>query len=461
LDRRIPSTSWYQGDGGTLLLLLGVLVVTGMFMTPAYVPTVDGAYASVQYITHEQLLGWFIRGLHYWSAGLMVVMVVFHLLRQILVGGYKLPREGVWLVGVVLLFAVITMAFIGYVLRWDERAIYALRVAMNMFWRLPVIGDGLVVFIQGGEAIGPRTLPRLYSVHVIFVPVVLVALVGWHVYLVMVRGVVSKAERREPVANLEAHERIYTEAKNSEDDGEVFHPHTTAKTGAMAFVVFLVAVGLTVGLGPRELQPEANLVAPAFPAEEWYFWWYSALIALLPSWAAPWFVVVFPIAVFVVLVALPFIDRGPHRGMRRRPIAVISVIVIVGALLYLTDLRRRSPWTGWPEPEPPTVPASLELSADAERGRQLFAAYGCTSCHALAGRGRQVGTDLARIWPPMSAQELRDYILRPPKGVAMPGYAGKLTDEELEQIVGFVLVVQTVEREQRAPSFPTGPEAQE
>ncbi|MFO7562095.1 MAG: cytochrome b N-terminal domain-containing protein [Enhygromyxa sp.] len=449
LDRRIPRTSWYQGDGAALLILLLTLVITGMFMTPTYTPTAEGAHASVRYITHEQLLGWFVRGLHYWSAGLMVTMVLVHMFRQILVAGYKFPREGTWMIGVVMLFLVITMGFIGYTLRWDERAIYALRVAMNMFWRVPWIGDELVVFIQGGETIGERTLPRLFAVHVIFVPALLLTLVSWHVYLVIIHGVTSRAERTEPIPTVEDHERVYREAKQSEEGGEVFHPVTTARTGAVGFAVFLLALGLTLGLGPPAIEPEANLVQTAFPAEEWYFAWYSGLIALLPPAVAPWFVVGFPILVFVVLISLPLVDRGPNRGFRRRPAAVVVVVVLVAALLILTDLRRRSAWTGWPEPEPPPVPATVRLSPEAERGRQLFAKYGCTSCHAVAGYGREVGPDLARISPPMSAFELQRYIANPPEGVAMPSYEDALSEQELGQLAAFVLVVQSIKGESR------------
>jgi quinol-cytochrome oxidoreductase complex cytochrome b subunit len=84
----------------------------------------------------------------------MVFMLFFHLFRQILLGGYKPPREATWLIGVVMFFAVIAMSFTGYVLRWDERGIYALRVALHMFHNVPLIGDYLVIFVQGGSEPG-------------------------------------------------------------------------------------------------------------------------------------------------------------------------------------------------------------------------------------------------------------------------------------------------------------------
>jgi quinol-cytochrome oxidoreductase complex cytochrome b subunit len=165
LKRRVAKGRWYYGDGATLLLLFTVLVATGAMMTLTYTPSPERAYQSIVEITERQRLGWFIRGLHYWSAGMMVVMVFFHLFRQILVGGYKSPREGTWYIGVLLLVCVFIMAFTGYVLRWDERAIYALLVSLHMFSYVPLIGDWLVMFVQGGETLNPFTLPRIFSVH--------------------------------------------------------------------------------------------------------------------------------------------------------------------------------------------------------------------------------------------------------------------------------------------------------
>jgi ubiquinol-cytochrome c reductase cytochrome b subunit len=447
LERRVPTTGWYHGDGAALLVLLMVQIVTGMFMTPTYAPTPDSAYQSVEYITHEQAMGWFIRGLHYWSAGLLVVLLFVHLFRQILMAGYKSPREGTWLIGVALFCLVMVMAFTGYVLRWDERGLYALRVAIHMFWNVPIVGEHLVVFVQGGYEMGQRTLTRLYSVHVIFVPALLVTLAGAHLYLVVVRGVVSRRERGQPIHSAEQQKELYEQVKRDEKESETFHPWTTARSGLVAFTVLMVAVALTLMWGPRALEPEANLVARSAPAEEWYFHWYSALIALLPWWLAPSFVVAFPIVVFVVLVMLPFVDRSPHRGIRRRPIAVAVVVLCVGGMAYLTDLRLRSPWTGWPLDAPPPVPEMVVLSEEAERGRQLFVTYGCNSCHAVGGHGRKVGPDLARIVPPHSETDLRSWVLDPPADVPMPSYRGRITEQDLEAVVAFVLAAQTFPRE--------------
>ncbi|MEX2671436.1 MAG: cytochrome b N-terminal domain-containing protein [Phycisphaeraceae bacterium] len=443
LHRRVPKTAWYHGDGATLLLLLMVLIATGMFMTPTYSPDPDTAYQSVNRITQEQLLGWFVRSLHYWSAGLMMVMLVFHLLRQILLAGYKSPREGTWLLGVVMFFLIILMAFTGYLLRWDERALHALRASLHMFWNVPIIGERLVVFIQGGYELGAQTLTRIYAVHVVFVPMLLIAFASYHLYLVIVRGVTSPAERQQPIESAQQQKELYHRIEQDESRSETFHPYTTAKSGAMAIVVFMLAVVLAIVAGPAPLQPEANLVERAFPAEEWYFYWYSALIALLPPWLAPSFVVLFPLVVFVVLVLLPFVDRSPHRGFTKRPIAIGVVVLTVVALLYLSDLRRRSPWTAWPREAPPAVPTGVTLTPAAERGRLLFAVHGCNTCHAVAGDGAQVGPDLSQIAEPYSYDELRAWVLNPPAEVPMPSYEDRISEEDLDAIVNYVLVAQT------------------
>lgn len=446
LDRRVPKVPWYYGDGATLLLLLGVQVVTGVTLTLTYAPTPEAAYESILYITREQPLGRFLRGLHYWSAGFMVVMVFVHLFRQVLVGGYKFPREGTWLVGVLLFFLVLTMAFTGYVLRWDERGVYAATVALHMFQYVPLFGEQLVVFVQGGEEVGATTLTRFYSVHAILVPMLMLVLVGAHLYLVIVKGVTTPAEQKRPIRTPEEQERLYKMVVESEE-GEAFYPDTAVRSGRMALPVFALVAVLAATVGPGRLYPEANLIDPSFPVEEWWFWWYSGLIALVPDAVAPAVIVLLPIVVFAALVMLPFLDRGPHRGMRKRPVAVAAVLAAVAALLILSEMRWRSPWTAWPSAELPPVPPEVELSPAALRGRQIYVSFGCNSCHAVAGVGSDVGPDLAHIVERRSRAEMRAFVLSPPREVAMPAYAGRITEDEMEDLLEFIHIAQTFPRE--------------
>lgn len=447
LDRRVAKGAWYFGDGATLFLLFIVLLATGAAMTLGYSSSPEQAHQSVRDITYAAPLGWFVRGLHYWSAGLMVVMLFFHLFRQILVGGYKSPREATWLIGVLLFFGVITMSLLGYVLRWDERGIYGLRVALNIFYRVPWIGEHLVLFVQGGRQIDEATLSRVYSAHVIFGPLLLTALIAYHLYLVVVHSITSPTERARPVASGTEQKVVYERDAQSEERGEVFFPETAAKSGLMASLVLIAALVLTAVLGAGRLYPEANLHERSFPVEEWWWSWFSALAAQLPPWFAPYFYVGFPILLFAFLMLLPFIEKTPYRGIRNRPIATLFVAGCVIALVGLSSLRIRSAWTAWPQLEPPPAPLGMILPPEAEQGRLLFGQFGCNSCHAIDGHGPRVGPDLARLRRTWSQAELRQYILQPPRGVAMPGYRGRMSDQQLEQVVAFVLVVQTARQQ--------------
>lgn len=444
LDRRVAKTPWYYGDGATLALLLVVLVITGIAMSFTYTPSPDGAYESVRYITERQLLGWFVRGLHYWAAGLMMVMLLWHVLRQVLVAGYKFPREGTWLVGVVLFVLVTVMSFIGYVLRWDERAIHGMRVALHIFERIPLVGEELVLLIQGGSHPGPALLTRIYALHVIVIPVLLLLFVSWHIYLVILHGVTSKGERKYLTHTPEQQRQRYKAQAHHEEKGETFYPDTVIQSGLMGLIVLAIAVVLVIVSGPGTLMPEANLVERSFPGEEWWWWWFSGLMALVPASFAPAFTVLLPLALLLVMIALPLLDRRPERGLRKRPVVVVLVSAIVVAIVALSGLRLRSPWTGWPNVDPPALPPGATLSADAERGRQLFARHGCASCHSVAGAGgRQVAVDLARLTVPRSRDALIDYIRQPPADVAMPAYAGWIADEDIARLADYVLAAQT------------------
>lgn len=174
--------------------------------------------------------------------------------------------------------------------------------------------------------------------------------------------------------------------------------------------------------------------------------WFSAIAALLPHTIAPAIEVLGPLIVFALMLALPVLDRGPNRGMKRRPGWTTFVIFTAVAILWLTDLRMRSPWTGWPEPAPPQVPSNVRLARNVEQGRILFAKYSCTSCHSVSSSGRSVGPDLAALNHRLSPSELSRYILAPEKGVPMPGYVGRIPPEALDKVVQFVLAAQTFPR---------------
>ena len=152
--------------------------ITGILLTIYYVPTPDHAYDSVQYITTQVTGGWLIRGLHHWGASVMVVLVVLHMLRVIIYGAYKYPREVTWLTGVVLLLLVIGFGFTGYLLPWDQKSYWATTVGTRIAGVVPFVGNWILRIMRGGDDLSAVTLARFFGAHVWVLPATLMLLVG-------------------------------------------------------------------------------------------------------------------------------------------------------------------------------------------------------------------------------------------------------------------------------------------
>jgi quinol-cytochrome oxidoreductase complex cytochrome b subunit len=193
--RKIPKVNWFYTLGSATLFLAANQAITGILLTIYYVPTPDHAYDSVQYITTQVPLGWLIRGLHHWGASAMIVLVVLHMLRVILYGAYKYPREVTWFTGVVLLLVVIGFGFTGYLLPWDQKAFWATTVGTRIAGTPPLIGDYLLRIIRGGAEISAVTLVRFFGTHVWVLPSLLLILIAVHLFLVIRNGI-SAVPRR-------------------------------------------------------------------------------------------------------------------------------------------------------------------------------------------------------------------------------------------------------------------------
>ncbi len=194
--RKIPKVNWLYTLGSATLFVAINQIVTGILLTFYYVPTPDHAYDSIQYITFQVPAGWYIRGLHHWGASAMVVLTVLHMLRVILYGAYKYPRELTWLTGVVLLLVVIGFGFTGYLLPWDQKAYWATTVGTRIAGTPPLIGDWILRIMRGGSELSAVTLARFFGVHIWVLPAALLALVGFHLYLIIRIGI-SAAPKRE------------------------------------------------------------------------------------------------------------------------------------------------------------------------------------------------------------------------------------------------------------------------
>ncbi len=193
--RKIPKVNWAYTLGSATLFALILQFVTGILLTLYYVPDPEQAYASVDYITNELPLGWLIRGLHHWGASAMVLLVILHMVRVIIYGAYKYPREVTWLTGVVLMLVTFAFGFTGYLLPWDQRAFWATVVGTEIGAVVPLIGDWLKELMLGGPEISGLTLTRFFGAHVWVLPSVILLLVGIHIFLVIRHGISAPPKR--------------------------------------------------------------------------------------------------------------------------------------------------------------------------------------------------------------------------------------------------------------------------
>ncbi len=160
--------SWYLGVISTVLL--GSLVVSGIYLMFFYVPSPSNAYADIQYLQTDVAFGQFIRNVHRWSAHLMVLAVAAHMGRVFYRGAYKSPREFNWIIGVILLVLTLLLSFTGYLLPWDQLAYWAVTVGSSMADFVPYIGEQVKSILLGGDQVGESTLIRFYVLHVAVLP---------------------------------------------------------------------------------------------------------------------------------------------------------------------------------------------------------------------------------------------------------------------------------------------------
>jgi len=189
LDRNVPKVNWWFTLGSASLFLFVMQAVTGIFLAVYYVPSPDHAYDSIQYIMNGVAFGWLIRGIHHWGATFMVIVVFVHMLRTFFFAAYKFPREVTWLTGVVLLLSTLGMGFTGYLLPWNQRAYWATTVGTEIAGTVPFIGDFILRVLRGGNDLSAVTLARFFAVHIWFLPAIIAAMIGVHMYLVIRLGI--------------------------------------------------------------------------------------------------------------------------------------------------------------------------------------------------------------------------------------------------------------------------------
>jgi quinol-cytochrome oxidoreductase complex cytochrome b subunit len=188
LHVEIPRSAHTFYLGGITLFCFAVQATTGILLALYYQATPESAYDSVLVIMNQVNFGWLIRSVHSWSANLMIIFCVLHLLRVAGQGAYKKPREVTWMVGMGLLFVTLGFGFTGYLLPWDQRAFWATTVGTEIAGSVPFVGDLIKDFLRGGTDVGAATLSRFFGVHMLVLPATLAALLLVHLLIIHQQG---------------------------------------------------------------------------------------------------------------------------------------------------------------------------------------------------------------------------------------------------------------------------------
>ncbi len=328
---------WYY-FGSLALLVLVLQIVTGIFLTMQYKPDGALAFGSVEYIMRDVDWGWLIRYLHSTGASFFFIVVYLHMFRGMMYGSYQKPRELVWLFGMFIFLALMAEAFMGYLLPWGQMSYWGAQVIISLFGAIPVIGDDITLFIRGDYVISDATLNRFFALHVIAVPIILLALVVMHI--IALHEVGSNNPDGIDIKKLKDENGIPL-------DGIPFHPYYSVKD-IVGVAGFLIIFSLVVFFFPEMhgyFLEHANFV-PANPfktpehiAPVWYFTPFYAILRAVPDKLLG---VIAMFAAIVMLFLLPWFDRGKVRSIRYRSgafkvLLAIFVVSFIG-LGYLGAL---------------------------------------------------------------------------------------------------------------------------
>ena len=304
---------WYV-FGVISMVVLAIQILTGIWLTMNYKQSADLAFASVEYIMRDVEWGWVIRYMHSTGSSAFFFAVYLHMYRGLIYGSYKKPRELIWIIGMVMYLVLMGEAFLGYLLPWGQMSFWGAQVIISLFGTIPVIGEGLALWIRGDYVVSDVTLNRFFSLHVIAFPLLLCALTGAHILALHHVG---------------SNNPDGVEIKKNKDangvplDGIPFHPYYTVKD-LVAVLIFAIGFAMVIfyapGMGGYFLEaanfvPADPLKTPEHIAPLWYFTTYYAILRAIPHQLGGVIAMFLASALFFLL---PWIDRSPVKSLRYR-----------------------------------------------------------------------------------------------------------------------------------------------
>jgi len=313
--------------GSLALLVLVIQIVTGIFLVMHYKPDANLAFASVEYIMRDVPWGWLVRYMHSTGASAFFIVVYIHMLRGLLYGSYRKPRELVWLFGVGIFLCLMAEAFFGYLLPWGQMSYWGAQVIVNLFGAIPFIGPDLSLWIRGDYVVSDATLNRFFAFHVIAIPLVLIGLVVAHIVALHEVG----------SSNPDG-----VEIKNTLDergvplDGIPFHPYYSVHD-IFIVTIFLLIFTAVVFFAPEmggyfleynNFVPANPLKTPPHIAPVWYFTPFYSILRATTSDFVYWLQA--GVAAYVALIIL----RSRLAKTCKIAAAVIGLLVIVGMFIF-------------------------------------------------------------------------------------------------------------------------------
>jgi ubiquinol-cytochrome c reductase cytochrome b subunit len=397
---------WRYVWGSTLAFCFVIQVITGTFLWLAYSPSSQTAWESVYFIQYEMAGGWFLRGLHHYTAHAMTVLLVVHLMQVVIDGAYKAPREFNFWSGIILLQLVLALSLTGYLLPWDQKGFWATRVATNIAAITPFIGPSLQQLIVGGSEYGHHTLTRFFALHAGIIPGAIIAFIVGHIYFFRKHGLTPKLPRRRPDA--------------------AFWPDQVLRDAVACLAVLAVVLFLVFR------YQGAPLGAPADPSEqfsaarpEWYFLFLFELLKYFPGGTEVWGAIVIPGILLLILAVMPFI--GNWKLGHRFNVAYLWAMLGGAGLLTVLAIKadRDDPNYGLavvsaerdaarvielarsPEGIPVSGAVTLLRNDPLTQGPKIFA-RNCASCHRYDGHDGLGGQPKDEI----SAADLKGFASR-------------------------------------------------
>ena len=314
---------WYYFGIFSFVVLANQLL-TGIWLTMSYVPTGEGAFASVEYIMRDVEYGWMLRYMHSTGASAFFVVVYLHMFRGLLYGSYQKPRELIWILGMLVYVALMAEGFFGYLLPWGNMSFWGAQVIVSLASAIPIVGEDLAIWVRGDFNMSGVTLNRFFALHVVLVPLFLLVLVVLHVLALHEVG----SNNPDGVDIKKT-----TDEAGKPLDGVPFHPYFTLGKlpGIIVFLFLFCAVMFFYPDGGGYLiehpnyEPADPLKTPELIAPVWYYTpFYSMLRAatfpLLGLDAKFWGLVVMAGAIVIPFV-LPWLDKSPVKSMRYKGLA--------------------------------------------------------------------------------------------------------------------------------------------